>query len=355
MSYWNFARSPVSVRLLLDFGQTRGIEAAALLRGTRLNPVQMADPDMTVSASQELAVISNLRQQLHDDPGLGLQVGLSYHLSAYGILGYGLMSSATGSDALGLARRFLPLTYAFVSIAHHKAEDFDELIFEPPDELEPALQRFVVERAMGAASRLLRDVLGASFELAGFELCSATPPDAQRLRHLRQRVLGAEIQHHAPFNRLSFAHEHLTRPLPQANAVTAAMCERMCAELLARRRTRLDTAAFVHEHLSALPPGQSPELADMAKLLNTSERTLKRRLHQEGTSFRSISNAVRHTKAQQLIEEGRMTMTEIAAELGFSDLSSFSQAFKRWNGTAPTAARSLVQSCNARPYPALPS
>ena len=339
MSYWNFARSPVSVRLLLDFGQARGVEAPALLRGTRLNLAQMVDPDMTVSAGQELAVISNLQRQLHDAPGLGLQVGLSYHLSAYGILGYGLMSSATGSDALGLARRFLPLTYAFVSIADRKTGDLDELIFEPPAELDPALQRFVVERAMGATSRLLRDVLGGSFELAGFGLCSATPSARQQLRHANQKVLGATIRHNAPANTLSFAHEHLSCPLPQANAVTAAMCERMCAELLARRRTRLDTAVFVKEHLSTLPPGQAPELADMAKLLNTSERTLKRRLQQEGTSFRSISNAVRHTKAQQLIEEGRMTMTEIAAELGFSDLSSFSQAFKRWSGAAPTVAR----------------
>lgn len=339
MSYWNFARSPISVRLLLDFGQARGIEASVLLRGTRLNLTQLADPDMTVSASQELAVASNLLRQLRDEPEVGLQVGLSYHLSAYGILGYGLMSSATGSDALGLARRFLPLTYAFVSIAHRRAGAIDELIFEPPDDLDPALQRFVVERAMGATSRLLRDVLGSRFELAGFALSSAAPPCRQQVRNVHLRVLSAAIQHSSPANMLSFAHENLARPLPQANAVTAAMCERMCTELLARRRTRLDTAAFVKEHLAALQSGHAPELANMARLLNTSERTLKRRLHQEGTSFRSISNAVRHTKAEQLIEEGRMTMTEIAAELGFSDLSSFSQAFKRWSGAAPTAAR----------------
>ena len=342
MSYWNFARSPVSVRLLLDFGRARGIEAAALLRGTRLDPAQLADPEMTVSASQELTVAGNLLRQMGDEPGVGLQLGLSYHLSAYGILGYGLMSSATGADALALARGFLPLTYAFVSIAHRRIGDFDELIFAPPDDLDPALQGFVVERAMGATSRLLRDVLGSSFELAGFGLCSAAPLGRQQVRHVHLRVLGAAIQYHAPANALSFAHEHLTQPLPQANAVTAAMCERMCAELLARRRTRLGTVAFVREHLATLPSGRAPELADMAKLLNTSERTLKRRLHQEGTSFRSISNAVRHTKAEQLIGEGRMTMTEIAAELGFSDLSSFSQAFKRWSGVAPTASRTTT-------------
>ncbi|MBV8468656.1 MAG: AraC family transcriptional regulator ligand-binding domain-containing protein [Burkholderiaceae bacterium] len=288
----------------------------------------------TVSAGQELTVASNL---LRDEPGVGLQVGLSYHLSAYGILGYGLMSSATGADALALARRFLPLTYAFTSIAHRRNGRFDELAFEPPDELAPTLQRFVVERAMGATSRLVRDVLGGGFELTGFELRHAESPSGPQ-RRTPARVLGARVRYGGAANALSFAHEQLLQPLPQANAATAAMCERMCVDLLARRKTRLDTAAFVREHLASLPAGQAPELAEVAKLLNTSERTLKRRLQQEGASFRAISNAVRHAKAEQLIAEGRLSMTDIAAELGFSDLSSFSQAFKRWSGAAPTAS-----------------
>lgn len=343
MNYWNFARSPVSVRLLLDFGRARSIRVASLLRGTRLNLEQLADPDMTVSASQELAVATNLLRQLRGEPEVGLQVGLSYHLSAYGILGYGLMSSATGADALGLARRFLPLTYAFTSIAHRRAGAIDELIFEAPDDLEPAMQRFAVERAMGATSRLLRDVLGGDFRLTEFQLRYVAPPAGPR-RSAPTQVLGAAIRYGAAANALSFACQYLAQPLSQANAVTAAMCERMCAELLARRRTRLDTVAFVREHLAALPPGQAPDLSEMARLLNISERTLKRRLQQEGASFRSISSAVRHARAEQLMSEGRMTKTEIAAELGFSDLSSFSQAFKRWRGAAPTASKPTTRA-----------
>ncbi|MBS0341202.1 MAG: helix-turn-helix domain-containing protein [Proteobacteria bacterium] len=59
----------------------------------------------------------------------------------------------------------------------------------------------------------------------------------------------------------------------------------------------------------------------------------------DAAAFRAISNTVRRARAEQLIAEGRMTMTEIAAELGFSDLSSFSQAFRRWSGAAPIALK----------------
>lgn len=143
MSYRNFARSPISIRLLLDCGQDRNIDAASLLQGTKLDASQLADPELTVSTQQELTVASNLLKFAGNEPELGLRVGLSYHLSAYGLLGYGMLSSATAADALGLARRFLPLTYAFTSIAYRQFGNLGELVFVPPDELAPALQSFL--------------------------------------------------------------------------------------------------------------------------------------------------------------------------------------------------------------------
>lgn len=80
----------------------------------------------------------------------------------------------------------------------------------------------------------------------------------------------------------------------------------------------------------------------IAALLNTSERTLERRLQEAGACFRDISNTVRKAKAQALVDEGRLSMKEIAEELGFSDLSSFSQAYRRWAGVAPSFARQRI-------------
>ena len=136
----------------------------------------------------------------------------------------------------------------------------DELVFEPPDDLEPALQRFVVERAMGACARLLRDVLGSGLELAGCTLRYGAPPPGAA----PARPLGARVRYHAQDNVLRLAHAHLLQPLPQANAVTAAMCERLCAQLLQRRRTRIDTTALVREHLAGLPPGQTASVPGAA-------------------------------------------------------------------------------------------
>ncbi|WP_176046950.1 AraC family transcriptional regulator [Burkholderia sp. BCC1644] len=335
MNVWNFARSPASVLLMIEFGRDRKIASSALLKGSQLTLKQLADPDFTVLAAQELAVASNLLDLTSGEAGIGLKVGLSYQLSAYGLLGYGLLSSATGMDAVALAGRYLALTYTFVGMTFRRIGPHDAIQFDASPELAANVQRFFVERAMGATCRVLRDVIGSAFELATFDLAC----DAGSGSEAKQTVLGAKIRHGQPASTLTFEHAHLERPLPQANAATAAMCERMCAELMTRRRTRVDLVSFLNEYLATRPFDRPPQLKDIATLLNTSERTLKRRLQEEGACFRDISNAVRKARAQALIAEGSLSIKEIAEELGFSDMSSFSQAYKRWTGVAPSVSR----------------
>lgn len=337
MNFWDFSRSPASVKLLVDFGKTQGLQPAKVLTGSRLTLAQLNGAEVTVSPGQELQVISNLLGLTAHPAGLGLQVGLNYHLSAYGILGYGLMSSTTGADALALGRRFLPLTYAFTTIAHRQEGEYDLLQFEAPADLAPVLQRFVVERAMAATSRLLLDVIGNDFVLAAFKL--QYPGIPKNTASTLSRILGARIQFSAEANLLSFRHAYLVRKLPQANPITAAMCERMCTELIDRRRTGLRTATFIQEYLNSLPGNNLPDLQDIARLLNTSDRTLKRWLQKEGTSFRQLLATTHHAKADALLADGRLSLSEVAEALGFSDLSTFSQAYKRWTGVAPSLAR----------------
>ncbi|MBN3789473.1 AraC family transcriptional regulator [Burkholderia sp. Ac-20353] len=333
MNVWNFARSPASVLLMIAYGRGRKISPSALLKGSQLTQKQLADPDFTVLAAQELTVASNLLALTGHEADLGLKLGLSYQLSAYGLLGYGMMSSATGMAAIALAGRYLALTYTYVGMAYRRAGPHDVVTFEPAPELSADLQRFFVGRAMGATCRVLRDVIGSDFALATFDLAYDGEPGG------KSQVLGAKVRYGQRASAITFEHAHLERPLPQANAATAAMCERMCAELLARRRTRLDIVSFLNEYLATHTFDSPPQLKDIAALLNTSERTLKRRLQEEGACFRDISNAVRKARAHALIVEGRLSIKEIAQELGFSDVSSFSQAYKRWTGTAPSMTR----------------
>lgn len=82
----------------------------------------------------------------------------------------------------------------------------------------------------------------------------------------------------------------------------------------------------------------------VAEALHMTPRNLHRRLQKEDTSFKHLLNEVRQDLALQYIQDRSMTLTEISFMLGFSEVSSFSRAFKNWTGKAPSAMRQERQS-----------
>ncbi|MFV3014540.1 AraC family transcriptional regulator [Pseudomonas sp. Y39-6] len=332
MSFWDFTRDVGSVRLLVEIGHNLGMSAATLLRGTGLSFNQLRDPNVQVSASAELRVISNLCQSSLLPETLGFQAGLRYSFSTYGLWGFGLISSATLGDAMTLALRFLPLTYAFTLISFHRDGELGVLSFGEP-ELKDELKRFLVARDMAAAYVLMRELAGSGFLLERLTLRNPLPRHA-KLEISPESFGGAHPRFGTGINSLAFGLRFLEHQLPQANPVTALMCAQQCSELLEKRRVKAGTAGIVRQYLS-IAGSMPPDQVSMAKLMNTSERTFKRRLSEEGTSFRSLLMEVRYAMAKELLESHSLSMRDIAERLGFSDASSFSQAFKRWHGCAP--------------------
>ncbi|HLV78392.1 MAG TPA: helix-turn-helix transcriptional regulator [Marinobacter sp.] len=79
----------------------------------------------------------------------------------------------------------------------------------------------------------------------------------------------------------------------------------------------------------------------VAGQLNMSRYTLHKKLRQEGLTFASLLEQVRREQALTYMKDKSKPLVEIAEQLGFSELSAFSRAFKRWMGTSPAEYRSL--------------
>lgn len=111
------------------------------------------------------------------------------------------------------------------------------------------------------------------------------------------------------------------------------------------RRDR-ETVALVRDHLRAClrkPVPDFPELPETASALNTTVRTLVRRLESEDSSFRAIKDALRRDLALARVARSNERIGVIAAELGFSDASAFFRAFIGWTGMSPSAYRRQLQ------------
>ena len=87
-----------------------------------------------------------------------------------------------------------------------------------------------------------------------------------------------------------------------------------------------------------------PRLDEAARILGQSSRSLRRKLAEAGTTFQTELDAVRHKTAKELLEERRLSIAEIAFELGYNNVSDFGRAFKRWNGSSPRAYLSTLAS-----------
>ena len=95
--------------------------------------------------------------------------------------------------------------------------------------------------------------------------------------------------------------------------------------------------------IAALPDG-TPHQHVVARSLYTSTRSLRRRLSKEGTTYLRLLDDTRRELGMGYIGNSRLPVTEIALRLGFAETSSFSRAFRRWTGRAPSSFRARYPS-----------
>ena len=334
MVRWDVERAPGSVQLLTRLGADYGLSAQTCLERTGLCVEGLRDPATTVTARQELTVIANLQTELSDRPGIGLEAGTRYHLTTYGIWGFALISSPTWRSALDVGLRYIDLTFAFCRI---RARDRDQemyLVLDTP-EIPVALQRFVVERDSAAIQTIQHELFASPIPIKRVSFVFPPPVGgAQRYTE----IFGVEPVFGAGENTVGIDPSVLDLPLPQADEHTTAIAQAQCRELLARRHARAGVAGRVRDQLMARS-ADPPDLGQVAATLNMSDRTLRRRLAGEGVSFRGLLDEIREQLAEELLVTGGLPVAEVAERLGYLEVSSFSQAFRRWKGVGPRAYR----------------
>ncbi|HEX4904755.1 MAG TPA: AraC family transcriptional regulator [Acidimicrobiales bacterium] len=327
---WHQRRPTASAALLVALGVEQGVRSEDLLRDTGLDLVQLHDPAAEIDADQELRLIDNLVAQV-DVPDLGFIAGERYHFGLHGIWTYAVINSRDLRVALEIGTRYAELTYSFLRPAFVIAGDEGRMHLNP-DDLPARLVRFLIERDLQAASAVFLALTG----LPGLPASSARLPYARPTdeQHLQRYVdlLGVEPEWGTGECWLGFHPALLDLPIPSASARAAADAERACAELLTRRRRRSGFAAEVREVLAR---GRvTTDQAEVAATLHVSLRTLRRRLAEEGTTYRELAQETWGLLAEELLRSG-LTVEQVADRLGYGGASSFTRSFKAWKGVSP--------------------
>jgi AraC-like DNA-binding protein len=318
------ASAYVMVRVAGEYGLSQD----HVLRGTGIEPDVLENARATIRVEQEVALARNLLRELAGVPRLGLLVSDRYRLSLYGILGWGMLCSATAGEALAFAGSYRDLTYALCGLCSRGAGDELHILVEGRG-LPEDVRGFFVERTVGSVVRLLGDLMDGDAWLLGVEMTRERPAEAR----LFAEALGTAVRFGRPADRVRVDRRALHRPMPLANEQMLRLIEQECRQEVARRRAGLMLRDSVREYvLNRLP--DLPGMAEVAAALGTSERTLRRRLTEEGTSFSSVVLVSRRTLAEDLLLRG-VPPVQVSRRIGFAGPAAFTHAFKRWTGVSP--------------------
>lgn len=266
------------------------------------------------------------------DPGFGLRTAVAVHPSYIGALGYAVLASTSLLTSFQRIHRYIRVVN---DLGYFDIDDRgDTIVASLSVDAASENERVRDDGMVAYAVALARLNAGYEFDPVHVGFRHPEPDDLSAYA----RLFRCPAQFGCEHNEIAVSREDAEKVLPSANPVLAQMNERIVNQRLAqldRDNVLGRVRAAIMEHL---PSGGVTE-ETIAEILHLSPRTLRRRLRDESHSFRSLLREVRQDLALQYIEDSSLTLTEITFLLGFSEISSFSRAFKKWTGVSPSEAR----------------
>lgn len=317
-----------------------GYDRQVCLQGTGLLLSQLDDPQARMSLQQELGFYRNTLE-LTGDPTIGLKLGEPYVPQRYGLFGYALLSAATMRHSLTLTEKFGRLTLSLFTLQYTVSGRSTWFSFTDPPPIEQELIDLYLDRDVAAARVDFSMILGEQLPLKELHLHHDGHGREQRYRD----YFACDVSFCAPCSQFCFDSALLDEPLPQSDPESSRHFQQQCQLLIAK----LTTQGFFVDDVRLLVlsrPGFFPDIDYVAEKLGMSTRTLRRRLQEEGTSYRALLDEIRFGLAREYLEKTTLPMEEICRLLGYSEAGNFSHAFRRWSGQSPRAWRQAATETN---------
>jgi len=313
--------------LLLDVAARWGITAEQLLQPFGLDRQTLTSPTLRVPLAT-MNDIYRLALELTGEPALPFYVGMQMKLSSHGFIGFAAMTADTLAQALELVERFISLRIMGFTLRVEREGDIAHVQLETDLDLQPLRDGIVAGLMIGLGQ--MGQVLTGETLFGGADIDIPENPRFEHINHM----LPAQIRFNRPVNRISFDARYLDLPLVMADSASMQLaveqCERELVAIGLNNRFVRQVRELIHQEATGFRTVEA-----VAEALHMSERTLKRQLAQEGTTFSDILEDIRRQMAIRLLDANEHSIERIAEELGYSDVANFNRAFKRWTGTTP--------------------
>lgn len=316
--------------------ESYGHDPAPIFRAQNIDVRTISDPNARARKSALTAVWANA-EKLIDDPAFGLKSAEFLHPSHLGALGYAWLTSTSLRTALNRLSRYV----------HFIADNIEVGLDEKDDQVRVTVRESdVVSRMVWASDSSLAIVTA----LCRMNYGVALNPVAVDFQHAEPRNSGkyyALFRCPVGFSRgadcITLHTNVVDKKLPSANPQLAQLNDQVMIQTLGRLSKERIVPRVKSIIIENLPSGSvSDEM--VAAELNMSTRALQRKLQRKETTFKQLLTETRQELADKYIRNNQLSLTEISFMLGFSEVSSFSRAFKRWTGESPSDYRQAGQA-----------
>lgn len=308
-----------------------GREPGPVLESAGFHPAQFTDPDTEVSyvpASRLLARCVAVTGCEH----FGLLVGERAGSSSLGVTGFLLRSAPDVGTALRDLVQYLDLhDQGGVPMLQLRGEV--SLLGYAIHQAGVVASDQIYDLSIAVACNILRGLCGGNWNPDEVLLSRRQPRQLAPYR----RFFRAPLRFNADQSAVVFASRWLEHKVPGADALLHRHLEKQANELHHLRHTGVvvELRSLLRR---ALLNGECT-VSGIARQLCLHERTLHRRLREQGTSFRQELGDIRREMARQLLAGTAMPVAKIATTLNYADASAFNRAFKRWTGVTPVQWR----------------
>ena len=325
--------SPFLLQTLGQVAAQKGANAEHLCRGLGFTLADLEDPALRISYRQAVAMIQRALKILPGQ-GLGLCVGNQNVLGTLGLLGHVISLCKTLRDAFAVGERHQHTSGGIATSRTH--EGTQEVMVDVECLLPYAeVQVFAAEEFFASLMIYGRTLVGSEFKPLRMEFMHAPPVYAGEY----QRLFGDDVRFGCLHNRMVLETRWLDVPLPNHHALALRQALGLLELESAELHRKMDLIQAVERAISR--DLQGSQLEKVARDLNMSGRTLRRRLTDHGLTFEALLEQVRRSRTMGLLGNPGLSIERITQEVGYSDVRSFRRAFKRWTGLSPSAFRGM--------------
>jgi AraC-like DNA-binding protein len=322
-----------AARGILSVSASRGVDVATLIRESGLDERLLDEPGTRLALDSVIHLWESARRSTGDE-AFPLHVAEFLPFGAYKTYDLYLATAPTVGEALVKAAKY----NGFVNDAFrptlqqrrgHMLIEYTNCVdphVNPPEYIEFIFACFLLR---------FRTTTGVDFRPKEIHFRHAPPRDLSE----HYRIFGAPVLFRQPATRAIVEPSVLRIPQLSADAPTCELLEHHIRTTLNRPGVFDDLTVALRRSVNSLLAGDRVSLSAVAREQRLSRRGLQRQLAARGTSFREVYRALRYELAMTLLSRRDMTMNDVADALGFSELSSFSRAFKKWTGMSPQAYR----------------